>query len=312
MGVFFGSIMIGLTLVYFFLDPKGNTQGDVRYIKTRNISKDPKPFDAVIIGSSRVYDAGDISDCNYTAFNYGFIQAVPSDFPEFIAFTKQKRKLKKIILGLDFYGSSEKGLSDFTSTWKESKEYIDEVENQTIYSKIISLTNFGRFKRLVNYKILGNDPFDRQQVDTASVKTSDTWNKLFWGIYENAYNNYIFNDSIEDVYKQIKESVGDTELIVYITPESEPLIDLMENKDLADDYEKFLKATVNAFDTVYNLMEVNTFTSNPRNFKDESHLTNDKLHDILCNFLNGNANSNTGTVLTRSNIDSYIEQKGYK
>src|SRR6187551_768444 len=193
-GVFFSTIMIGLIVLYFFLDPKGNTQGDVRYIKTRNMANDPKPFDAVIIGSSRVYDTGDILDCNYTAFNYGFIQALPKDFPEFIAFTKQKRKIKKIILGLDFYGSSKKGLSDFTFSWKESKEYIDEVENQTIYDKMVSLTNFSRFKRLVNYKIMGNDPFDRQQqVDTANVKTTDNWNKPFWGMYENAYNNYVFN-----------------------------------------------------------------------------------------------------------------------
>lgn len=310
--VFFGSIMIGLAILYFFLDPKGNTQGDVRFIKTRNISNDLKPFDALIIGSSRVYDAGDVLDCNYAAFNYGFIQAVPADLPEFISFAKRKRKLKKIILGLDFYGSSKKGLSDFTSSWKKSKEYVDDVENQSLYRKVIALKDFSRFKRLVNYKILGNDPFDRQQSDSSKTKPSSTWNKLFWSIYENAYISYVFNDDLDDIYKQIKESAGDTELIIYITPESEPLINLMESKDLADDYERFLKSTVTAFDTVYNLMEVNKFTTDPRNFKDESHLTNDQLHNILCNFLNEDGSRNTGTMLTQNNINLYIEKKGYK
>jgi len=59
-------------------------------------------------------------------------------------------------------------------------------------------------------------------------------------------------------------------------------------------------------------MEVNDFTTAPQNFKDESHLTNEVLHSIVCDLANASGTkSNSRTVLSSANIDQYIEQKAY-
>jgi hypothetical protein len=59
-------------------------------------------------------------------------------------------------------------------------------------------------------------------------------------------------------------------------------------------------------------MEINEYTKDPRNFKDESHLTNKNLHEALCVLLNTKTNAyNFGTTLTKQNIDNYLRDKEY-
>lgn len=308
---FFAILSAGLIGLYLIFDPNNSTIGDVRYIKTRNITSNENTYNTLLVGSSRVYDIGNISDCNFSIYNYGFIQAVPGDFPDFIKYAKENQPIKKIILGLDFYGSSKNGLNDILSAWKPSDVYVQQVKSENLYKRLGSMYDFPRFKRLINYKILGNDPFERdKKIETKPANT--TWHPAFWNIYSTAYSNYVFNDSLVSVYNKIRQASGDAELIVYITPESQPLIQLMIDKKLQKNYEQFLKRAVLAFDTVYNYMEVNDFTTAPQNFKDESHLTNAVLHSIVCDLANKSTpKSNSRSILTSTNIDQYIEQKIY-
>jgi hypothetical protein len=303
---------VGLTIVvfsaYFILDPKNTTIGDVRYIKTQGITSDETKYDALLIGSSRVYDIGNISDCGFNTYNYGFIQALPKDFPAFITYARQQQPIKKIVLGLDFYGSSTKGLNDARSAWKPSQKYVEEVESDNVFKRTRTMYDFGRFKRLVNYKVLGNDPFERSTAPQAAPNKE--WKPAFWSIYEGAYTNYVYDDSLAATYQKIKEAAGDAELVVYITPESEPLFKMLTEKNRTKDYERFIRTATQVFGKVYNLMEVNQFTQSPAGFKDESHLTNDTLHRIVCSLLN-TGETIPGTVLTQDNIDQYIAGQQY-
>ena len=307
----FSVISIGLFCAYLILDPEGTTRGDVRYIKTRNVSRDPNTYNALLIGSSRVYDVDHVTDCNFSIYNYGFIQAVPKDYPAFIKYACENQPIKKVIIGLDFFGSSKKGLNDATASWKDSELYVDDIKSENIFKSLYSIYDFPRFKRLVNYKVLGNDPFARSKEPKKSRPVNKEWRPAFWNMYQGAYTAYAFNDSLGAVYKRIKRASKGAELVVYITPESKILFELLSEKGLQDEYEQFLNVTVAHFDTVYNMMEVNEFTSSPENFKDESHLTNAALHSIVCALANREDSKLSGTVLTKDNIAKYIKNKEY-
>lgn len=304
--IFFGISTLGLIAAYTLLDPQGTTMGDVRFIKSKSVMG-PDQYDALIIGSSRVYDVENLNDCNFRFYNYSFIQGLPSDYPPFIEHALKHQPIKKIILGLDFYGTSVKGFNDARSSWKPSTTYVNQVTEKNFLKKAWSIYDFSRFKRLVNYKVLGNDPFERKT--TTQVENTE-WKTVFMSMYESAYAAYKRNDSLANHYKAIHSASKDIPLVVYITPESEPLFRLMEDKGLQAEYENFLRTAVEVFGEVHNLMEVNQFTRHPGNFKDESHLTEKNLRDIICE-LSANRTPPQGTLLTKENIDEYLKSKSY-
>lgn len=306
---FFLSISLGLIVLYTILDPGYTTIGDVRHIKTRNVSSKSEVYNTLLIGSSRVFDVGNVSDCNYQIYNYGFIQAIPEDFPAFIQYARENQPIQKIIIGLDFFGTSNKGLNDARSNWQKSEEYINEVKSENVFSRSISIYDFQRFKRLINYKILRNDPFERS---LQPVTSNNQWKRPFWNIYKNAYTTYTYNGNLQDTFKRIKEACKNSELIVYITPESEILFELLIDMGLESEYQKFLREATENFDTVINMMEINEFTKAPKNFKDESHLTLENLHNIICGLANGSKENIPATILTKQNIETYLKEKQYK
>lgn len=308
---FFLLTSLGLIVAYRILDPGYTTIGDVRHIKTRNIISKNEVYNTLLIGSSRVYDVGNLSDCNYLIYNYGFIQAIPEDFPAFIEYALENQPIQKIIIGLDFFGTSNKGLNDASSHWKKSDEYINEVKSENLLSRTLSIYDFQRFKRLVNYKILKNDPFERSS-QPLDVKSNNYWNRPFWNIYKNAYATYSFNENLGITYKEIKKVCKNSEIIVYITPESEILFKLLLDMKLESDYQKFLRVATENFDTVINMMEINEFTKSPKNFKDESHLTVKNLHNIICGLANGSMVDIPATILTKQNIETYLKEEKYK
>lgn len=307
--IFFTLVVVGLMLLYHAYDGNDQTIGDYRYVKVRNFYLTKRRIDAIIIGSSRVINIGDTTALNLYVFNFGILGGMPDEYAGYIRFAVRNKPIRKVIVALDFYGSSIsglKGINDFGVSIQAPEVYIKEVKSETVFSAFLTQFDFSRFKRLLN-KIFFRTDFQKER-----QPENHTWVKKQWEIYENAYSHFKFNEDLPKIYSQIKESAGDAEIVVFLTPISAPLFELLQQHKLEAEYRRFIRTSVSSFGEVYNFMEINTFTSSPKNFIDENHTTNERLYEMIEYVLGDSTQTEVkATLLNSNNIDSYIADKHY-
>ena len=308
LSLFIGIITAGLLVLYRVLDRDEKTIGDFRYVKARNVYKRQGQYNTLLIGSSRVMNIGDTLIGQHRIYNFGLLGGMPGEYADYIAWSLAHQPVRTVIAGQDFYGSSKnglKGINDLGVVIRTPQQYTTDILAETPWSNFFTIYEFPRFKRLVNAQL-----FDQKLV--AKAPDADGWIRKQWGIYENAYAHYEADPELAKKYEAIKTASGSAELKVFVTPVTRPLYELMLDNKLQIQYENFLRLLVQTYGTVYNFLELNDFTSDPKNFIDENHLSTPRLFDLV-QFMAGEGQNPDlrFTKLDASNIDDYIDNQRY-
>jgi len=251
---------------------------------------------------------GDTVIGQHHIYNFGLLGGMPGEYADYIRWSRDHQPIKTVIVGLDFYGSSKnglKGINDVGVVIRTPQEYTTDIAAETPWSNFATIFEFPRFKRLVNAQL-----FDQKLV--AKAPDADGWIRKQWGIYVNAYTHYEVDPELPRKYEAIKAASDGAALKVFVTPVTRPLCELMLENKLQHQYEDFLRVLVKTYGTVYNFLELNDFTANPKNFIDENHLSTPRLYDLV-QFMTGEGNNPDlrFTILDASNIDDYIANQRY-
>lgn len=307
--LFLGVITIGLVVAYRTLDSEEKTIGDFRYVKARNVFKrKDAQYNTLLVGSSRVMNLGDSTIGPHRIYNFGLLGGMPNEYARYIAWGRENQPIKTVVLALDFYGTAKKGLKSIENVGvliRDPHKYINDVKAETPVTAFATIFDFPRFKRLVNAQLYP------QTVEIADPDNK-VWVRKQWAMYEIAYAHYELDPDLAMKYDSIKTASGDADLRVFVTPVTRPLFELMQQNNLEGQFQNFLRLLVKTYGTVYNFMELNEFTSSPRNFVDENHLSTPRLFEVV-QFMTGEGQASNlrFTKLDASNIDYYIDNKLY-
>ncbi len=251
---------------------------DERQQKSGHLAYNRRPYDALIMGSSRVTYINQADFVGYNAYNYAFNNMLLSEYLEYADYAREQngKDFDHIILGLDFFAANE------------NVKYLNQFEPPEYYIEMVEAIGY-RYKTLLSLDVLA---YSRENYDLASehvlqqftydrnnVKRLDhisdeeqqalIYNNLDW-YGKQVYTGYKYGP-VRETLQQLRNEHPQTRFIVFTTPVSAPLYELMMEKGLYPEYAAWLSDCVEVFDEVYNFMGVNSITSDLDNYYDASH-----------------------------------------
>jgi hypothetical protein len=321
-----GSLPIGI--FNYYVDPlwlfdtsnhsNQNQDGfDERQQKTNWISFHSFKYDGLLLGSSRSTYIDQEDFGKERVFNYSVSSMLPQEYGPYVKYAKKQRgeAFRTIYLGLDFFGTNENFKPDF----KEPSFYFSNASDP-----------FYRFKMLFNLDIVERSKYNLKlangEVETKAVynrnlqkkptnlamlqakknlqKDLETYRKDLYG------NTYKYRSDYRKLLSELKKENPDTKFIVFTTPVSKPLYDLMLESDRYSDYERWLRDIVDVYGGVYHFMYPNSITEDQENYFDAHHF-NPMTGTLIVNRIIGNSNSKVpsdfGVYLTKDNVGTFID-----
>ncbi len=252
---------------------------DERQQKTNFITNNAFNKKSLLIGSSRVtyFNQKDFGD--YDVYNYGVSNIILDDYNTYIEHAKEVngKDFDYIFLGLDFYATN---INAVFSDFKEPSFYIDKSESWSYpYTSLLSFdTTKYAWDNYQNAKlgVKKNFHYDRNNIKTLNreKEIEVTWSRIYATVdkyRKDIYANYEY-DRVYEKLAQIKENNPNTQFIVFTTPVSQPLFELIGQQDLTKYYDKWLDDIVSVYGEVHHFMYINSVTADPNNFYDGSHV----------------------------------------
>lgn len=310
--------------INFFMDPLWTFEHEHKYNQFQRGRKErqqksnalyfrSQKYDTLIFGSSRTAYMNQYKWDKKT-FNYAVSDMQPNEYNDYLNFaiTQAKQPIKRVIIGLDFFGA-------LTYAPLISKE------PQLILSKIVE--PFYRYKLLLSIDMLNytnlniqnyiKKPFGKYRYD--NVKTSHPKSNIDVATYEKQIegtlkvyirDRYVkkYDNNYKYEIKKLISSHPNIEFIIFTTPVSSQHFDTMISQNLYNEYEKWLKESVEVFGIINHFMYLNKMTKNAAlYFQDSNHgyaeteecLTNELLQkDSKC--------PKTNMILTNKNIQEKL------
>ncbi|MGI6469302.1 MAG: hypothetical protein GXZ09_04155 [Syntrophomonadaceae bacterium] len=290
---------------------------DERQQKTNRLAFGSNHYDMLILGSSRVTYIDQHDFAGYKAFNYAADNMLLDEFYDYIEFAKQEngRDFDVIVLGLDFSATNRNLIFE---AFQEPSFYI-QTARQPIYRLKTLLSTEVLERSWDNYKfaqegIPKNFFYDRQNVKTLlKVPDAAERDKKVWATvakYEaDIYAGYQYGDIREKLTK-IRDANPDSRLLVFTTPDSWPMFELMVRMGLYPYYRQWLTDIVDVFGEVYNFMTLNTITNNLDNFYDGTHVYPEvgtlMVHRLL-NLPHADLPADFGVLITPQNLEQHLK-----
>lgn len=275
-----------------------------------------KNFDGILLGSSRTTFINQNSFKNMRIYNYSFNAMKPNEYKDYINFAKKckGKDFKYIIIGLDFFGTNL--LSEVKI--KEPNYYISKTQN--LFYKYKMLLSFSTLKK--SLKNIRNSLFDeklfydRNNVKYQSVVSENERIKKFSMNMISQPSNfddskYIYNNEYINILKELKNENPNTKFIIFTSAiTSDLLISILEDKKRINEYERWLKETLEVFGQINHFMTINSITKNLNNYPDADHAYPNIVSLIAQKISETNSEDipkDFGILLTKSNIDNFLE-----
>ncbi len=302
---------------------------DERQQKTNDLYFSGGNYEALIIGSSRSANINPTSLLPLKAFNYACKSMQFDEYYEYIEFAKKinGKDFKYLVIGLDFFSTNK--------TVKSLKlQKIDNINEPSFYfNKTRDI--FHKIKTIISYdclvwsiknlflNIAGIAPPEAYLLRKNKDKLVQNWkegmteHKLNWqlNLYGNlTYGNYEYDNTIKDQLKKIVRSNPNTKIIVFTTPVSKPLLELLKKRNLMEYYFNWLADITSVFGNVYHFMDTNEFTvSYNKHFLDAHHI-NPKYSDAIANVIlnKPHKNKKIGRIINTKSLNSYIKQQKWQ
>jgi hypothetical protein len=140
-----------------------------------------------------------------------------------------------------------------------------------------------------------------------------TWGRILATVdkyCQDIYANYEY-EQVKEKLQVIKDHNPDTEFIVFTTPVSLQLFELIKAEGLFPHYLKWLEDMVEVFGEVHHFMYPNSITTDIKNFYDGSHIYPEigtlLAHKII-SYPNVSIPEDFGLVIDRSNLRPQLTQ----
>lgn len=289
-----------------------------RIQKTNYLASHKVNIDTLIVGSSRSSYINPKWLGTENGFNYAVSSGKPSEFATHIRYVKKR---SRIPLKLVVIESSFGHALAVDTTFEEPQKYIKDAENWTRkYKNLFSrdtykLAKSSRCSPQYNYYLYEGGTLHSYRYPYIEYPDSAAKEKVvssqIESYRENAYNKD-YDESFAEHLSDIHNAFGDTDFIVYTTPVSMPMIQLIYEMGRIDAYERWLRELVSEFGVVYHFMYPTEITMDLNNFNDAHHPTKDTSEKIM-NVITG-LHFNTFryndelpcVVLRQNNIDLHI------
>jgi hypothetical protein len=278
-------------------------------------------YDTLLLGSSRSTYINQYDFAGMNVFNYASNNMLPYEYNDWINIAKKikGKEFKTIIIGMDFWGSSNGIFYKDAKKGNQTPAIYFETTKSGFYryKQLLSISTFKKSASSVIHSFIpGTTDYSRKNIKSTifiskerKKSARDGQFKLYsTEIYGSAYH---YNINIQKYFKQLKKNNPNTKFIIYTTPISKELFELLTQSGNLRDYKKWLKVLVDEFDAVYNFMGINTITSNKNNYPDLHHFY-PFIGTLIANKISKKENDNIpndfGIILTKDNIDTYFKK----
>jgi len=289
-----------------------------RQQKTNLITFGCHDYNALILGSSRVTYISQYDFKGLKAFNYAVNNMLPSEYNDYINYAKQQvgHDFDYIIIGLDFFATNKN--LELPNEFEAPSYYFEQSQQLAYRYKTLLSTDVFNYARQ-NYKasqagVPINFAYDRNNVKTLvapdpAEKQRLINNNLEW--YGNKFYGptYQYN-SVKPILQAIKKANPNTRLILFTTPTSILLFNLLVEKGRFSDYERWLYDCVEANGEIYNFMYPNSITTDLNNYYDASHFY-PRIGTLIAHRVIGYEDKDIpadfGVKVTPANIEQHLQ-----
>ncbi|SHG44902.1 hypothetical protein SAMN02745221_00250 [Thermosyntropha lipolytica DSM 11003] len=295
---------------------------DERAQKTNYVKFHPFAYDALLLGSSRVTYINPYDFSGLKVYNYGVNNMLPEEYYDYIEYAKKKRgkEFDYIIIGLDFWTTNQN--KELPSPIKEPAFYIKQAESFGYrYKMLFSYDTYklSRKNYLAAARSYPVDYFYDRRLVKHLRRLSEEERKAK---IENAvavYRDRLYRDytyvSYAETFRQLKRANPHTRFIVFTTPESLPLLELIEEQNLTPYYQQWLRENVEVFGEVYHFSYPNSVTTSLANYYDASHFyphVGAWIAERLLGREKRGLPDDFGVKLTRDNIDQVLKKQALR
>ena len=295
-----------------------------RQQKTNLITFGRHDYNALMLGSSRVTYISQYDFPQLKLFNYALNNMLLSEYNEYINYAKQQvgHDFDCVIIGLDFFATNQN--LKLPSHFEPPTYYFGQSRQLGYRYKTLLSTDVLKYARK-NYEASREGLPRSYAYNRANVKTlvapapeDRQWlinNNLKW-YGEEVYGSTYRYDSVKPVLEELKKANPHTRFIIFTTPSSDLLFQLLIQQGRWEDYERWLRDCVEANGEVYNFMYPNSITSDLNNYYDASHFY-PAIGTLIAHRISGYEDKNIpedfGVRVTPENIDrhlQYVARKG--
>lgn len=235
-------------------------------------------YDAILLGSSRTTYIDQFDFKGWRVFNYGASGMAPEEYAGFLANARASGRWtgKLAILGLDFFGTdaawdSGNGADTPAACLSHARDPLYP------FKLLMSLSVASVGVRNVRNALTPceNDWYDRYNVkshirrtpaEVAHARDEDL------AEYAQRYGrDYRYKPALRAMFGELVRENPGTRFLVFTTPESRPLLDLMVTTGHRADYGCWLGDAVAAFGQVIHFDYPNAVTNTPANYYDAHH-----------------------------------------
>jgi len=274
-------------------------------------------YDALLLGSSRVTYINQNDFHGMDLYNYAFNDSAPHEFGEFIKFAKEVKgkDFKYIILGADFMATETPSIVKS----KHPKTYIDNAKSFAYkYKTLISFDALKESLKNIKYSQKGTARvyYDRQNIKyrtkLSPEKRLEKYNyNMKLRLIHSADGKYIYDKNYIPRLKKLKADNPNSQFIIFTTPVSANLLVSMIriNKRLPE-YKRWLNELIEVFGEVHHFMSINSITTNLENYPDAEHYYPEiatLFANKTTNYENSDIPDDFGIILTKENLDEFIE-----
>jgi len=287
-------------------------QQKTNYVQFRNMTQ----YQGVLLGSSRTTHINQNDFYNMNIFNYASSSMYPYEYKGYIDNFKKKnsQKLKYIIVGADFYGTSVPRDVKF----QNPEFYITKSESFAYRFKMLFSLD-GLRKSVANIKCFLNSAkvyYSRENVKYAlRVSEQERFERYTKNLKRHTEsfmkNKYEYNNEYLAILQALKKDNPDTKIIFFTSPiTADLLVSIIKNGDKLNEYKDWLRLLVNNFGEIYHFMDISSVTTNLQNYPDDDHFY-DNVAKMVANKIANVENSETpmdfGIRLNKNNLEDYLK-----
>ena len=276
------------------------------YLYNNKLSND---FDTVILGSSITTFLDQKRFYPSNAYNFSVNGMIPAEYKPALNYLEKYNlvDVETVVLGLEFFVSNinevkrinASNIEKYLTTKNDMlslMEYLISVDN--IIQPIQSL--LGRNTTFYSYS---SNVKSHDKLSLREVKYN-----IKHGLKRAAdeLDRYKYDENYKRTLKDFVDSNKDKDMIVFISPQSYPYIELLLDLKF-DEYSRWIKETISIFGKVLYFNYPNKITINYlNNYQDARHYTNETGNIIIDDIVNKSRNNYV--LLTKENVDSFLER----
>lgn len=275
-----------------------------------------KDFNGILLGSSRSTFINQTNFKDMKIYNYAFNAMKPNEYNDYINFAKKHKgkDFEYIIIGLDFFGTNL--LSEVKI--EKPKYYIHKAQSPFYrYKMLLSFSTLKKSLKNIGNSLFGEKLFyNRNNIKYQSIISEEERKKRFSTSIASQTSNfrepkYIYNNEYINILKKIKAENPNSKFIIFTSAiTSDLLVSILRDEKRINEYERWLKETLEVFGEINHFMTINSITKNLNNYPDADHAYPNVVSLIAKRISQKDSidvPKDFGLSLTKTNIDNYLE-----